>query len=57
MREVQITLYSRTVGENRLAGESTKNGVTAVRGQVSTVVTPRSALLKLASASPAPLYT
>jgi prepilin-type N-terminal cleavage/methylation domain-containing protein len=56
VRQVELTLHARTVGENRLQGEGTKNGVTAVRGQVRTVVTPRAALLALSLASPEPKY-
>jgi type II secretory pathway pseudopilin PulG len=56
VRQVEITMDARTVGQAQLTGESTKNTVTAVRGRLQTVITPRSSLAKLAVASPDPLY-
>ncbi len=48
MRQVRITLSARASGVN-LGGESTAGGgaPNAVRGQLSTVVTPRAAIGEL----------
>lgn len=45
VREVEITLWARTVGVNNLPGQSTAagNGVTAVRGNMTTTISPRAA--------------
>lgn len=45
VREVEVTLWARTVGENNLPGQSRAagNGVTAVRGSLVTSVSPRAA--------------
>jgi prepilin-type N-terminal cleavage/methylation domain-containing protein len=45
VREVEITLWARTIGEARLQGESLAagNGVTAVRGSLLTSIAPRGA--------------
>jgi len=49
VREVEITLWARTVGENQLQGESMAAGnqVTAVRGSLVTSVSPRAAQIAL----------
>ncbi len=51
VREVEITLWARTVGERLLQGETAAagNGVTAVRGSMTTSVSPRAAQMALAS--------
>lgn len=50
VRQVEITLGARTTTGGRLQGETTAGGVTAVRGQLRTVVTPRAAVLALSQA-------
>jgi hypothetical protein len=49
VREVEITLWARTVGRTRLQGESVAPGnqVTAVRGSLVTTVSPRAAQVAL----------
>ena len=48
VREVEVTLWARTIGEARLQGESTSaNGVIAVRGQLVMSVAPRAAQIAL----------
>ncbi len=45
VREVEVTLWARTVGENQLQGQTIPagNGVTAVRGSLVTSIAPRAA--------------
>jgi len=45
VREVEVTLWARTVGENQLQGQTRAvgNGVTAVRGSLVTSIAPRAA--------------
>jgi len=45
VREVEVTLWARTVGVNNLAGQTKAvgNGVTAVRGSLTTTISPRAA--------------
>ena len=45
IREVEVTLWARTVGENQLQGQSRAagNGATAVRGSLVTSIAPRAA--------------
>ena len=45
IREVEVTLWARTVGENQLQGQTIPpgNGVTAVRGSLVTSIAPRAA--------------
>lgn len=49
VREVEITLWARTVGENQLQGQTVAagNGVTAVRGSLVSSVAPRAAQIAL----------
>lgn len=49
VREVEITLWARTVGENLLQGQTQAlgNGVTAVRGSLVSSVAPRAAQIAL----------
>jgi|CXWL01.1.fsa_nt_gi prepilin-type N-terminal cleavage/methylation domain-containing protein len=49
VREVEITMWARTVGENLLQGQSQAlgNGVTAVRGSLVSSVAPRAAQIAL----------
>ncbi|MEO8500117.1 MAG: prepilin-type N-terminal cleavage/methylation domain-containing protein [Vicinamibacteria bacterium] len=49
VREVEVTMWARTVGENRLQGQSVAagNGVTAVRGSLTSTVAPRGAQVAL----------
>lgn len=49
VREVEITLWARTVGENQLQGQTLAlgNGVTAVRGSLVSSVAPRAAQIAL----------
>jgi hypothetical protein len=49
VREVEITLWGRTVGIVNVTGQTTAagNGVTAVRGSLTTSVAPRAAQLSL----------
>jgi type II secretory pathway pseudopilin PulG len=57
IRQVEVTLRARTIGERALAGETTgANGATGIRGELRTVITPRNALVTLMDASPNPLY-
>lgn len=56
VRQVEIVLSARTTAGVRLTGQSTEGGVTAVRGNLRTVIAPRSALVTLAAASPQPVY-
>ena len=45
VREVEVTMWARTVGENQLQGQSRAagNGVTAVRGSLTSSMAPRAA--------------
>jgi hypothetical protein len=45
VRQVEVTLWARTVGINKLAGQTRAagNGVTAVRGSLTTTISPRAA--------------
>jgi hypothetical protein len=45
VREVEITMWARTVGESQLQGQSVAagNGVTAIRGSLVTSIAPRGA--------------
>lgn len=45
VREVEVTLWARTIGENQLQGQTRAagNGVTAVRGSMVTSIAPRAA--------------
>jgi prepilin-type N-terminal cleavage/methylation domain-containing protein len=45
VREVEVTLWARTLGENQLQGQTKAvgNGVTAVRGSMVTSIAPRAA--------------
>jgi len=58
VRQVRITLSGRTVNESNLQGQSrpTNTAVTAVRGQLTTIITPRAVLTALAQADPEPLW-
>jgi len=56
VRELEITLQARTVNERALQGETTSGGVTAIRGQLKTVIVPRYTITRLINASPSPLY-
>jgi len=49
VREVEVTLWARTVGENQLQGQTVAagNGVTAVRGSLVTSISPRAAQISL----------
>jgi hypothetical protein len=50
IREVKVTLTARTTGQQILQGESlSAGGVRAIRGSLTSVTTPRSALFVLAS--------
>jgi hypothetical protein len=58
VREVRLTLTSRVVNEGILEGESvpTAGAARAVRGQLTTTLTPRAVLAWLAQAEPEPLW-
>lgn len=49
VREVEITMWARTVGENQLQGQTRAlgNGVTAIRGSLVSSVSPRGAQIAL----------
>ena len=48
VREVEVTLWARTVGEGKLVGETTAaNGAVAVRGSAVTSMAPRAAQIAL----------
>ncbi|MBX7184979.1 MAG: prepilin-type N-terminal cleavage/methylation domain-containing protein [Vicinamibacteria bacterium] len=49
VREVEVTLWARTLGEARLQGQTVAagNGVTAVRGSLVTSIAPRAAQIAL----------
>ena len=49
IREVEVTMWARTIGENQLQGQTLAagNGVTAVRGSLTTTVAPRGAQVSL----------
>lgn len=48
IREVRVTLWARALGVTNVTGETTAaNGVTAVRGSLTTTITPRAALMAL----------
>lgn len=49
VREVEITMWARTVGENQLQGQTQAlgNGVTAIRGSLVSSVSPRAAQIAL----------
>lgn len=53
VREVRVTLSSRVLTAN-LAGQSTSAIGSAIRGQLTSTVSPRAALQALTAASPAP---
>jgi prepilin-type N-terminal cleavage/methylation domain-containing protein len=49
VREVEVTMWARTVGENQLQGQTLAagNGVTAVRASLTTSIAPRAAQMAL----------
>ncbi len=51
VREVEVTLWARTVGENQLQGQTLAAGnqVTAIRGSLVTSISPRAAQIALMS--------
>ena len=55
VREVRVTLSSRVLAAN-LAGQSTSAIGSAIRGQLTSTVSPRAALQALTAASPAPQW-
>jgi prepilin-type N-terminal cleavage/methylation domain-containing protein len=55
VRQVEITLRARTVGQANLTGQTTQGGITAVRGALQTRIAPRAALQMLGLAEN-PLY-
>jgi prepilin-type N-terminal cleavage/methylation domain-containing protein len=55
VRQVRVTLSARTIA-TKLAGESKSDQGQALRGQLTSVITPRAALTGLKGASPTPLW-
>ena len=52
VQQVRVTLSARTLTPARLAGESASAAGTAIRGQLTSVSSPRAALLALSQANP-----
>jgi hypothetical protein len=53
VREVRVTLRARTTGQQNLQGESVSvGGVTAIRGRLASVTSPRAALFALSIGPP-----
>jgi prepilin-type N-terminal cleavage/methylation domain-containing protein len=55
VRQVRVTLSARALAPN-LAGQTTSAVGSAVRGQLTSTISPRAALIALGKASPAPMW-